>query len=372
MSKDLQEDSNIKLQLSFKKILELIDNGNFFIESIQESAAGIQLDKLNKDDLYARNRISLNLTIELNKLPGMENTTSTVGNLVNSTFMGAGDYYNEAVNNAMQDLKDHSAIYDVLNKFIASKVNNVMDELIEKKKNDNEASNITDIKNEILKELSGSVVKEDINKYLQLLIEKNLADPNFVSKLQASVNYEQFKKSIVRDDRLEFSQCINSYLGNKIDLIVQQKRESLIEDIKKTHPEIVKSQKFNDYITSKLIEQNERIKSTLLVKINEQDEQEIVKLKAEMGEHINDDDKLNEILNNFLVEKVNQAVDLNRDNIEVKDDEVIEGDKNLTLEIKTEVNNYIGRLILDNIQNSTFKDVSTVMMVKSSLQTGGK
>lgn len=367
MSNDLQEDSNIKLQISFKKVLELIDNGNFYIDAIQDNAAGIPFDQLNREDLYTRNKISLNLTIELNKMPGMENHNSTIGNLVNSTVVDPGSYYNEAVNNVMQDLKDHSAIYDVLNKFIASKVNTLMDDLIEKNKGNTEGSDIKEFKNELMKELSGSVIKEDMNKYLALLIEKNLTDPNFVSKLQASINYEQFKKSIIKDDRLEFSQCINSYLGNRIDIIVQQRKDELIEEIKKIHPDMLKSQKFNDYITSKLIEHNEKLKSTILIRINEQEEHEITKLKNEMEEHINNDDKLNDILNNFLVEKVNQAVELNRDNLEVRDDEILDGNKQLTLEVKIEVNNYIAKLILDNIQNSSFRDVSTIIMMKSTL-----
>lgn len=369
MSNELQENSNVKLQLSFKKILELLDDGNFYIEAIHENAGGTELDKIDKDNLYSRNRVSLNLTVELNKLPGMENNKPTSGNIVNSTFMGAGQHYDETVASAMNDLRDTSAIYDVLNKFITSKVNNVMDELIEKKKTTSEESDIKEFRDEIMKGLSTSMVKDDINKYLQMLIEKNLTDPNFVSKLQASVNYGQFKKSIVKDDKLEFSQCINSYLGNKMDMIVQQKRESIIEDLKKLHPDVVKSQKFNDYVTSRLIEQNEKLRSTVLVKINEQDEEEIVKLKDQMGENIEDDEKLNNVLNNFLLEKVNQAVDINSNNIEVKDDEVLDGNKELTLEIKKEVNNHIGKLIIDNIQNTTFKDVSSIMMVKSNLQT---
>jgi len=371
MSVHLQEDSNVKLQQSFKKVLELVDNGNFYIDSIKENAAGIEFEKLNKEDLYTRNKISLNLTIELNKLPGMENTQSTVGNLVNSMVIDAGDYYNNTINNAMQDLKDHSAIFDVLNKFIASKINNVMDEIIEKN-HTTEASNIKDIKDEVIKELQCSAVKEDINKYLQLLIEKNLADPAFVSKLQASVNYEQFKKSIVKYDKIEFSQCINSYLGHKIDLIIQNKKDELIQDIKKTHPEILQSHKFNDYITSRLIEQNEKIKSTILVKINQNEEHELHVLKERMEEHINDDEKLNHILNNFLIEKVNEAVQTNHDNVEVKDNEVVDGDRELTVAIKGEVNAYIAKLIIDNIQNSTFKDVSNVMMITSALNNVSK
>lgn len=372
MSKDLQEDSNIKLQLSFKKVLELIDNGNFFIESINETAAGQDIDKLNKEDLYSCNKISLNITLEINKMPGMENSKSTVGNLVNSTVIDPGNYYNETVNTALQDLKDASAIYEVLNKFIASKVNNVLDELIEKKKNQVEASGINEIKTELVKELTGSVVKENINTYLQLIIERNLADPAFVSKLQASINYDQFKKSIIKDDKMEFSQCINSYLGNKIDIIVQQRKEQLIEEILKTHPELAQSVKLHDYVASKIIEHNEKFKSTILVKINEHEEHDIVKLKNEMGEFINDDDKLNDIMNQFLVDKINQAVDLNKTQILVKDDEVFENNKNLSMAIKTEVNDFLARIILDNIQNSTFKDVSTVVMTKSTLQPGAK
>ena len=85
MSKDLQETSHVKIQGSLQKILELLDNGNFYIDSISESAGGSSLDALNKDDLYARNKISLNLNIELHKLPGMENQSVSVGNLVTST-----------------------------------------------------------------------------------------------------------------------------------------------------------------------------------------------------------------------------------------------------------------------------------------------
>ena len=132
MSKDLQENSNIKLQVSFKKVLELLDNGNLYIESINEVAGGQQLDALNKDDLYARNKITLNLTLELHKLPGMENSNSSVGNLVNSTVMDPGSYYSTAVNTAMADLKDASAVFAVLNQFLASKVDALLGEVLER------------------------------------------------------------------------------------------------------------------------------------------------------------------------------------------------------------------------------------------------
>ena len=372
MSKDLQETSNMKLQESFKKVLELIDNGNFYIDTVSESAGGSDFDKLNKDDLYARNKITLNLTVELHKLPGMENAHSSVGNLVTSTVVDLDPYYDNTINMALQDLKDTSAIFDVLNKFIASKVNNIMGEIIERGKESQGTSNVNQLRVELGKELSNSAVQQDMNRYLQVLIEKNLADPVFVSKLQASINYEQFKKSIIRDDKLEFSQCINSYVNNRIDFIVQQRKDELIEDIKRAHPEMLKSAKFHDYITSRIIEQNERLKSTILIKINEQEEHDIVNLKTEMNENVNDDERLNEIMNNFLLQTVEQAAQLAYKSMYIKEEDALGGDKKLSEDINNEVNEYIAKLIRDNIQNSSFKDVSTLIMMKSTLPVVAK
>lgn len=370
MGKDLQEESNIKLQLSFKKILELIDNGNFYIDLINEHAAGNELSNHKKEDLYSRNKISLNLTIELTKLPGMENHESTLGNLVNSTVIETNDYYKEAVSNAMQDLKDTSAIYDVLNNFIASKVNTLMDDIIEKRKLQTNASDINNIKTDLVKELSASAVKDDMNKHLQLLIEKNLADPNFISKLQASVNYEQFKKSIIKEDNLDFSQCISTYVSNKLDQIVQQKQDELIEEIKKEHPETIKSEKFTDYVKSKFVKNNEKIKSTILLNINQPNEQDMSKLKDEMGKNINNDDKLNDILNNFMFDKVNKAVEQIKNNTEEQDEYKSDDDNELTTAIKDEIDGYIAKLIANNTHNSNIKDISMVLAERSALING--
>lgn len=367
MNKDLQESSNLKLQDSLRRILELADNGNFYIEYIAENAAGTPLDKLNAEDLCSCNKISLNLTIQLVKLPGMENKKSGVSNLVNSTIVDPGNYYNEAVSNAIQELKDKGDILDAVNKMIGSKVGDVIDGMILNDKNDHDLQIKKKVKEEILKEMSKSAVKEDINKYLQIIIEQNLTDPEFISKLQASVNYDMFKKSIISKDKIDFSQCINSYLGNRIDMILQQKRDDLIDDIKNTHPEVAQSQRFHDFINSKLFEQNEKIKSNMLIKINENTEADISKLKQEMIDNFGNDDKLNEVLNQFMFDNVGGAVENVQHHIEIRETNGKEGNEKFHIELAREINGHLSKALMDNIPNSTFREVSTVVTMKSSV-----
>lgn len=364
MGKDLQEESNMKLQIAFKKVLELIDNGEFYVTKIEENVGGISLSQLTADDLATRNKVTFNFNIDLTKMPGKENPDSNTGNLVNSTVVKEGkkNYYDSAVNHIITDLIESESLNVVLNNFIKSKINTVIDDMTQKK-GDVDSKYINQLKEELLKEMVISKADPNVSQHLALMIEKNMADPILLSKLQASINYDQFKKSVINNNQLEFSHCINSYLGGRIDIIMQQKKELLISEIKKNNLNI-KSEKIDEYIKSKIIEQNEKLKSTLNVKINGANTDDVDKLKKDMNENIDDDEQLNNLLNNFLIEQVKEALVKNED--ELKKEEAKGGNKE-EIEVNKEVMKYMEKLIETNIKGSNFKDVENMVLLKSNV-----
>ena len=343
--------------------MELIDNGEFFVGKISENVGGISFDNLEMENLSQRNKITFNFHIELEKLPGKELPESNTGNLVNSVVVNENGYYNSAVNHIISDLVENQAINNVLNAFMASKINVAIDQVATKQPGLDD-KHIETLKTDLLKELKTSLLNQDMNLYLASMIEKNMNDPLFVSKLQASINYDQFKKSIVQESKLNFSQCINSYLGNKIDFVMQQKKSLLISKIKENYPKIAED-KLNEYLQSRLIEQNEDLKATIAITINGKSTDEIGKLKDEMNDNITDDAKLNKLLNEFLLEQVQNAVKKNGENMTVDEKEIIDN-KEDALEIKKNIDVYMEEMIREAIVGSNFKDVENMVLMKSS------
>lgn len=314
------EENTKKLQKTLQNIEKTLKSGDFYIETLEENLINKKLSEISPEDLE-RNLITLNITLTLKKLPGKELETNT-SNLVNSTIIGGG---NEGIN-------PKNDIIGVLNDFMASKVNFVINDIL--KKSEMNKKHFENLKEELLNELIlDDRLKEDINGHMLKLMESNLNNMSMFN--------EKMKKSVLNADPDEFNHVINNYFQSKIDFIFLNTKNSLIKEVHKKNPDVSQIL-LDNYINTKIKQKNEIIKSQIISHIQKNDNNDLNNIKKSVINNLDDEEKINQVVNDYLKSTLGK---LKEEDYEVKDDK-----DELPEDLKIMIDGFLDELIKKNFE----------------------
>lgn len=323
--------------------------------------AGVTLDNVTQDELASYQRISLNLTIELNNPKFIGNVHSHPGShLVSSNLFqkDANANHDELVGLLIGEVVNDHDFFKLAEDFVAETLNKAVKKYQKKQENLNAQFGVDYYQQAISDTIQ--VLKTDpefrqlFNSKVSHMIASNIDNPGFLakSKLALSRQLNNILASRVLDTDEDFAQAATNYLQLQLDEAIRNIQISIAKDTQSDGLKLPENPyEVGNYIRSKIAEQQSLLRSKAQL-AHSHAIQDLNDIKKSLMSGLNNDEKLVNFLNTVIQSKINYAIMEAKNLGHIEASLVLQNDPTLSQQIGNEINAYIAQIVMEQLQHS--------------------